>query len=63
MVLFDADEMDTIEDAQLILAGIRPDDLDRMSDQQAAMVLVMRQRERELEHRFYAKLFGAEIQD
>lgn len=62
MVLFDAEEMDAIEDAQLILAGIGLDDIDRMSDKQAAMVLVMRQRELELEHRFYAKLFGAEIQ-
>ncbi len=62
MVLFSAEEMDEIEDAQLILAGIRPDDLDRMPEKQAAMVLVMRQTERELEHRFYAKLFGAEIQ-
>lgn len=60
-VSFFPDELAAIRDAQLVMAGVRVEELDRIPEFQADLLLRLHQLERQHEWRFQAKLHGAKM--
>ena len=58
---FHPEEMDALRDAQLILAGIRPEDVDMFDDFMADMILSLDAVNRNEDRLFLAKVHGAKI--